>query len=511
MPESHDRPDAVDGPAHDPDAIALVNAYAQVVAEADGLPPVILVPHGDRWAGGLGKIVPRPRWFLRFFVVEHARRTLDAIRRHLLTQAARAPENDTDEVQRRSVSMYLDAVASHRRALFSTSLVLLTIVATRLLLTRVPGAIELFGGMQEQADTIRDLLTTIEAAIRNPTNPEMLVAKIAEWPLETTAFVLVNISTALYVVLRPLVPAFKVKRTLFNLYPDVGRVRAAPARCGSQRATGLYHLERSVLDRLGVRPVREPAWDLLVPALLLPAVLFLAVLMIDMGTRRALSPHEPLLSWTVGAALVLGAAARLAWLCRTWVRRRATVAGREDHTAPVPRAGLRDPRVIGVGTLVAAVFCWSIGVAMGTPPNSPSTVARFFFVLFVVAPLWFRMHWQLSVALGEPTGARIAWPVTLTVAMAPVAFGQTPPLLAVACALGAIAVTGVRLRRAEEHLDPEDRRGVHPALLPAGLAVPPLLLAHIQHVLNGIWEGDGTARAGAGAGTPVTSAVVGPP
>lgn len=489
MPEPpHGPQSAAEGsPAdHSGDAVALVRAYATVTVEAERLPPVVLVRPGERWAGGLGRIVPRPRWFLRFFIVEHARRTLDAIRRHLLMEAATRPEDDADEVQRRSVSMYLDAVASHRRALFTTSLLLLTVAATRLLLMQVPGAIRLFGGMQEQAADIRELLTAIEGAIRNPTNPDMLVARIAEWPVRTVAFVVTTLCTALYLVLRPLVPAFKLKRTLFNLHPEVGDVRSAPARYNVRQATGLYHTERSILDRLGVHRATEPAWDLFVPALILPAGLFLAVLMVDYGRQHWVDPRQPLLSNTIATALVIVVLMRLAWLSHTWTLRRLPVDDCKRRSPAVLRGSLRDPWTVGFLVLMAACFSWSVGEAAGMPTNPTPAIARFLFVLFVFAPMWCWLSWQVGEALHEHIVVSVAWATASAAALVPVGFGTSMRPGAVALAFAAIGVTGIRLRRAEATVRPARGGAVHPALLAMGLVLPPLLVAHVQHVLNGL-------------------------
>jgi len=63
-------------------------------------------------------------------------------------------------------------------------------------------------------------------------------------------------------------PAFCLKRTIFNLVPEPeGRHRSAVARWSVSQATGLYECERRVFAELGVRSPPEFPLDLAVSAL----------------------------------------------------------------------------------------------------------------------------------------------------------------------------------------------------------------------------------------------------
>jgi len=496
------------GDRDEPNASTLVHAFEEVLQAAYELPLIVTVPctHRRRGLRRYLHSLPRPPLFLKFFVVDHARTTLERIRRRMLAVAALGTAADDDEARRQCVTQYLESLPIHGRVLYSTSLVALTIVVTQFVLLSVPGAAESFGatGMAQEADVIHRLLSTITEATSNLSSLGGLLVAVGDAPLRTVAFVFTSLTTVLYVELRSFVPAFRLKRTMFNLYPQPQLVSSTPARWGVQRATGLYEVEGTVLAELGAPPRREVPFDLIVPALLLPALLFLAAMMIEAGRASWWQEGEPHLSYTIASAIIAGVLARLGWLTRAYLRRTRRYAGPYLPSEVQIRGtdlivALREPLTIFWATAVAGAFSAGVGVAAANnDPLRAFDVARFLALVFVVAPLWFRMNRDLSAYLSVRGAARPGFPVLSLLAMAIGGLVQMSgvPVLAVIAAAAAVVVsvynTCGRVQRAEVLAGNQNATNMlPPALLIVGFVVFPVVLAHIQRAINMVWRSDG--------------------
>jgi hypothetical protein len=507
--------------AEDAPPLTLVHAFEGLLQTAKELPPIVLVPTTRRRRGFRKYVhsIPRPRLALRFFIADHARMTLDRVRRRMLAAAALGNATSEDEEERTSVTQYLESLSVRNRALYSTSLVLLTIVLTRVVLLAVPDAVRLFGGMglENQVSQIDKLLMEISRTSSNLASLEDLVRALQTAPLRTVAFVGTSLTTVVYVELRLLVPSYRLKRTMFNLYPQQQRVASTPTRWAVQRAIGVYDLERNVLRRLGDAAKHEAPFDLIVPAMLMPSVLFLGWMSIDAG-RQSIQPGDPLLSYTVGSAIVIGAVARLAWLTRAWLRRIGPDAGPYLPTEVRVRGTplvvtLREPQTIFWTTAVFGVICigTAIAAADGRSLQALQNV-RFLVLAFVIAPLWYRMNRDLSAFLAARGARRPGRPLLSLLAMALGWLGQLPqayPFATIATPRAWIMTAMVlistgwvltsvfnmcrRVQRAAALARPDDRGVLHPPLVVAGFVVFPWALAHIQGEMNTVWArvGDG--------------------
>lgn len=479
-----------------------------------------------RWVHTL----PRPRWFLRYFVVDHMRRTLDTVHRRLLARAALGHPDD-DEAQRQAVAYYAESLPPQHRLLYSTSLVALTVVLTRFLLLHVPGAAAQFGGTGTagEADVIHRLLTAIERTAADIASLDGLLSALATSPLRTTAFVTTSLATVLFVELRWLVPAFRLKRMLWNLHPRTDLLTRTPASWSVQRAVGVYSCERSLARQLGAPPPREVPFDLIVSVLALPCLLFLAGMLVEMGTVDAAEPGEPWLSYTLAAAIALGVITRLGWLTHTWLRRMHAPHGpylpseaRIRDTDLV--IALRDPRTIAWATTAATVVCIGIGLTAANievrragvfeqvrPGLTAFDASRFLVLAFVIGPLWYRINRDLHAYLRVRGEAPKGWPVLSLLAMVLAGLGSTalqPALVAAGAALVAASVyrTCERIHRASEVARCRRRAtpggdAAHHELtarpLPSSASMVvrfiafPVALAQIQRVVNAIWACDG--------------------
>ncbi len=145
-----------------------------------------------------------------------------------------------------------------------------------------------------------------------------------------------------YLVFRPLSPAFRVKRTLFNLAPT-GRVDLARTTTtwNAARSVGLYDLERGLFARLGTRAPDEIGLDIGISAAAGAAVAWFAFSMIGQFMR----PYPGSDPWTfadgtvfLGIAVVL-TVARAGWLAQTArARRRTTGTDNRPAGYTVPHA-----------------------------------------------------------------------------------------------------------------------------------------------------------------------------
>lgn len=494
------------------DVFSLVQAFEDVLQCANESDPVVLTPSTYRRRGIRRYVhrLPRPTLLLRFFVTDHAHTTLEVVRRRLLARAALDGSGDGGEMERaaaehKTVSTYADSLPPSRRTWYTTTLIVLTIVVTRFVLTTLPGAAERLGatGSVTEIDAIERLLDTISRTASDFSSATGLLEELVRAPLRTIAFVGTSLMTVLYVELRLFVPAFRLKRTMFNLYPTPDAVWITPPRWAAQRANGLYALERTVERRLRAPRRFEVPFDLIVPGLLLPSLLFLGGMMIEAGRADSgWDPTEPWLSYTVASAVFAGVGARLGWLVRAWARRvrptdRLHLPSEVRINGERLIVALRDPSTILWSTLVGAGLCVGVGIAAGRLPEfSAAATVRFLVFTLVIGPLWLRMNRDVSAYLrarGEPSAGRPELSLLAAIA-AGVPAPALPTFFVVGIGLMAASVyrTAKRVHRASVIAGASDTRLLPPAALTIGFVAFPLALAHLQRVINDIWQHAGT-------------------
>lgn len=483
----------------------LAQGYESVLRATDTLPFFVAVPSTHRRRGFRRHVnsLPRPKLGLRFFVVDHARRVLELERRRLLAAAALGDEPASREGRRDSVGLYLESLPKHQRAIFSSSLLITTVLVTQFVLAFVSDAPRLFGDVgMDELPFIEQLLSSISAATSSLSSIDNLFVAVSRAPFRALAFVMTSLCTALYLELRPLLPGYRLKRAIFNLYPHVGEVTSTPARWSVQRASGLYDVERAVMRDLKARPPRELPFDLVVPALLMPSVLFLGAIGIE-AAQTSIRPEDPWFTYTMATGVIIAALARLFWLARAWHRR--TRASSAPHLPSEVRirdshlvVALRDPDTILWTTAIAGAM--SIALSFTTDNVAPPlSNARFLVLLFVIAPLWLRMNRDLSAYLRLRDDPRPGRPEVSFLAMASGWIGFTPGsavhLVVAALTTGWVLVsvynTGKRIQRAQSLAGVQRHRVGPPWLLVLGFPVFPLTLAHMQRAINATWQTDG--------------------
>ena len=314
--------------------------------------------------------LPRPTLMLRFFVRNHVRRAVETLHRRLCAERAlgRSPAAGDEE---QAVARYLEAVPpAHGRAI-AVAVAAACLVLGRLAVQYAGEALSRFpalthvheGGLfssvassersREAGKLMHRLGDALTAGVPEPSKvlDVLLSARPADLAVVASAA-----SLALYVVLRPLVPAFRLKRALFNVEGDVAVLAVTTVRWHVARRTGVYDLEDRVFGRLGTRPPREVPFDLLVSGLLCVVPLGLGgYLLSRAGWWARWEPEGFVLydvTFVIAWLLLFIACVRVAWLAGTW-RRRRRGAGEsrppyDVRLADARHVVVRDPLAVGV-------------------------------------------------------------------------------------------------------------------------------------------------------------------
>lgn len=516
------------GPAPTPALLRLLEAYSWLLALPATLPPLVPVRARHRGPGPLRRllVLPRPRWFVTFFVVRHVDRVLQALASAHRQRRALGLASPADRRDLEAVEDFRAALPPLRRTAHTTALLAVAVVFGRVLVEALadlpalaaridvpsssggPGALvrqtervarelgsvfERILGLAPNLMSVGDLAGTLDDVLRRP---QLLVVVAAV------------IAAVAYVVLRPIVPAFRLKRLLFNLGPEGrGLLGTTTARWHVQRAAGVYDLESAAFAAVGARRPPEIPLDLVVGAL--PVLVVLAV---PLSLPLVLEPEVA--GNVIGDALaegpvllpllVLACFLRLGWLARAHRRRREGSPGpflpfeaRIPGSAGV--ASARGPLAVGFGLVFLQVL---LGVALlagllaarAAGAVRPEDVELVFLVVaLLLNPLPFA-GWMLLVNrelrdLGRASGSPMARAPALSFLAVMVGWWLLVP------AAVSIHRTARRIRRAVEMAGggPRVRHGW--LLVPGLLGIQVLFLfpfsvwlfGHLQHRLNAVW------------------------
>lgn len=350
----------------------LLEAYhADVLLKVEELP--FRTKTGPRSNGLLGRHWQsrfRWRWLLRYFVVDHIRRNLAAIKRHYHLQAAFAEDPAIPDRELAALENYeksLPPVGVKHFLLPSIIVILgLTLLVTRAIASlldptprsaissffrdtissAVAEVIPMLKACRNLAPKLQESWLGIVSELDPKTGWSSLAkAVFADWSTLLTFLSLVLLSTYLLA----LVPAsaFRLKRLLLGQRGDLPAVCTCTTR---SRATGLYSDERAFFAKLkAAQPVEVP-FDLLVP--LMVVAFWILVLGLNaqwVGDAQAGYSGRDCLMLAVLLLLPLG---RLWWIAQLYYVRvhdpDGSRWGRDQVTSPIARASL----LCGVGSLV---------------------------------------------------------------------------------------------------------------------------------------------------------------
>ena len=240
----------------------LLKAYQQTLDTVHDLPAVVWVPWARKGVGRYLK-VPYLRWFLRYFVEYHIRRSLVSLNRELLATAAISSDPDSNSSNREAVNLFLQSLPSppYRVLIFVAVLAALVIAIPLQAFGNAFYVLDLVGAMLRF--DVGYLSTALEGDKVGPTVRSLTVLLIG----------LIGVGALL-------TSPFGLKRILFNLYPwTKERLESTAARSHGYRVEGIYALEESIFAEVGTRPPKEGRWDLVFQTFLLSLLLVFGLCM----------------------------------------------------------------------------------------------------------------------------------------------------------------------------------------------------------------------------------------
>jgi hypothetical protein len=474
-----------------PSLLELLKAYQRVQDAADDLPPLVMVRARHQASEVLSRFrsLPRPRWFLRFFVAYHVDQVLAALNRRYNARAALNQASEFDEHDHRAVEEFRRSLSPTRVKTYMVALFLFTLALSQPVVIWLVGIAMTVVGENDaysgptgkfqllNPDQIKELMNKIGGVVSpTPNSVGDALSALEAAGIKSALIVAVGCALTLYALLRLLTPAFRLKRMLFNLYPSVEHYKASTtARWHVSHSTGVYELEAAHFRALGITPKSEFPVDLAALGLVVLFPLFLGVLVLG---RSLLEPDlvTRLFEGVFGLLLLATVLLRFGWLLRTWHRRSSS--GRVPYA---PFEVLLDDHG---------------AIAQVQSPSSVGTLsfASLFLLLYyplAVVPWWYRINRELR-DLGRARGVE--------------SLGRSPALSAVAFlgatlyglpALITVYRTCRRIRTAQQLVGVADRLKPPWALMLGILFCPPLLFAYLQGALNKVWLA---------AGEPLTDA-----
>jgi hypothetical protein len=352
----------------------LLTAYADTLAMLDRLPPVPAVAVAWRWRSLRSHPLrlPRSRLMVRSLSIRHMERVLAEAERALRRRTAL---DVAPFAQARALAAVVDFRASlpaRSWALRTSVLVLAILVVARLLVALVvalvPSAQSLDLGGHAGVESLFE--STLGALTPSSTSFGSAVDGLFHASPGELAGASALLGMAAYLILRPAMSAFRLKRLLFNLYPHAEQLRSYTAASWSvSRASGVYELERQAFAALAHRAPKEFPLDLILP---LPGPVA-SVYVLVAGAIALTVPEQG-----VGLAaklvalgiivLVFGAppALRIAWLAAAWRARRGRLRSKwllaEEIVVPWRPRPLRcrSPVLIAFASFTFPPLAWLV-------------------------------------------------------------------------------------------------------------------------------------------------------
>lgn len=250
----------------------------------------------------------RPQWGLQRMVVEHIRGRIALIDRRYCLRLALGEADSNDAEDREALARFASSLPPPRSRLWVV-LPLLSVIAVSqlilaLLLRNLDGVAKDADGKPLPQTVIDDLTKAIDL---NPTHFSASLNTLLHGNPRISALAIGVLTLSVYLVWRPLLPAFRLKRIIFAM-PGAISGRTERSELGAEAKRLAVHDEEVALFRaLGMRPPSDTAMDLWVKGALVAILAALAAL-------QFMPPAETADAYVL---LVL-AALRLAWLARVW-------------------------------------------------------------------------------------------------------------------------------------------------------------------------------------------------
>ncbi len=325
----------------------------------------------------------RPRWLVRHFVLTHVTKVTQALNAVYLRRAAIADEVSSSEAPDRSaLEHFQKSLPKANTKLLASITIAATFVVGRVAVDWMAwlyaGLARLFtlamfylrfgdsveatgGGRSAVGRSAGKLYEQFPGLLSfDPTKVFQTLKGLFAADYRDVGVLVLSLCLAVYAVLRVAVPSFRMKRLLFNNYPDGLNASGSLAAQGwnMRRTVGVYARERDLFDRLGSVPPGESPFDVLVLGLFTAIPFGLGVTALASGL--AVQSDGGYTRANLGLFLIAVGVARLAsliWLWRT--RQRGGGARVEEFEIEVEGTkGLRLRSPVTTGVLVFAAF-WS--------------------------------------------------------------------------------------------------------------------------------------------------------
>lgn len=253
----------------------------------------------------------RPTWGLQRMVVEHIRGRIALIDRRYCLRLALGEDDPNDAEDREALTRFGSSLPPPSSRLW-IALPLLAVIAVSqvllaLLLRNRKDASTAEGQLLPQK-VIDDLVAALDL---NPTHFSQTLNRLLHESPKVTALAFGILTLSVYIVWRPLIPAFRLKRIILGM-PGAISKRVARSELGTRaRRLALHDEEVALFAALGMPPPSDTALDLWAKGTLVAILAALAALMF--------TPPDP----DVGTAIffLVLAVLRFAWLTREWRRR----------------------------------------------------------------------------------------------------------------------------------------------------------------------------------------------
>jgi hypothetical protein len=283
-------PEAVHPPVTRADVLPLLRRYRSALALAADLPPSRTAR--PRWWRDVLTTL-RPRWGLHRFLVDHMRARTDQLTRRYCLRLSLGEEDGNDAQDREALERFASSLPAARGPVWM-ALPLLAIVAVAQLL------VAWVGDLEGERETFERIATIVDLS---PGHVTEAASALTSASLVVVLDLIGVITLSVYVVLRPFVFGFRLKRMLLAQPGALdGRHKASPlGQAASQ--LDVHGEETRLFAALGMAPPAESSFDLKVKATI--AVFALA------GGLAIAGPHNDILFGLVVTAL---AVARLVWL-----------------------------------------------------------------------------------------------------------------------------------------------------------------------------------------------------
>jgi hypothetical protein len=457
--------------------VKLLEAYQAVLEAADGLPRFVMI-HSRHRRTGLFRWVnrlPRPRWLIRYFILQHVNNTLTALKRRYHAREALGFASTPDKKSRELVESFQQSLPPFRLTLYLSTLIVATLLLGRRTVEVIAWVLKglSFEGVSlirpDQQGKARELISTASSSLSiSGGSVDDLLDSLLKAGLEESLIAIMGLSLALYLVLRPLVPVFRLKRILFNTYPEIDRyLKVTTARWHTSHAVGIYDLEAKLLEGLGTKTPPELPFDFTVSILGLIVPMWLVFMMFRLGLT---DPAEDSWVWFVFVfALAPPIFLRLGWLVRAWRRRRSRLSVQYLPFEAKIRYSetlveLQSPLTILVTAIVTFLF-------------SPV------FTLLSLAVWWYRINRELR-DFGRARHTQLGRLPMLSVAAVTICvFFIIPPIVS-------WYRTCDRIRCAQR-VSGHQNVMPSPWLLLLGVPIFALLLPYLQSELNRVWFSEG--------------------